>query len=72
LDSALLQLELRQQDVQRLAARNACLESELKREERAHTNALKDNIMLKKQLAEMHPKRRGDGPRPAISDNALS
>jgi hypothetical protein len=59
LRKALLQLELRQQDVQRLETRNAYLEAELKREERAHTNALKDNIVLKKQLAEMRPKRRG-------------
>jgi hypothetical protein len=57
LRNALLQLELRQQDVQRLEAHNAYLESELKREERAHTNALKNNIVLKKQLAEPPPSR---------------
>ena len=32
-----------------LEARNAYLESELRRVERDHTNALKDNIVLKKQ-----------------------
>jgi hypothetical protein len=58
LGNALRELELRQQDVARLEARNAYLESELKRVEQHHTNALKDNIVLKKQLAE-RPKRRG-------------
>ena len=57
LGNALLELELRQQDVARLEARNAYLESELKRVEQHHTIALKDNIVLKKQLAE-RPKRR--------------
>jgi hypothetical protein len=57
LGNALRQLELRQQDVQRLEACNAYLEAELKRVEQHHTNALKDNIVLKKQLAE-RPKRR--------------
>jgi hypothetical protein len=58
LGNALLELELRQQDVARLEARNAYLESELKRVEQHHRIALKDNIVLKKQLAE-RPKRRG-------------
>ena len=58
LGNALLELELRQQDVARLEARNAYLESELKRVEQHHTIALKDNIVLKKQLAE-RSKRRG-------------
>jgi hypothetical protein len=57
LGNALRQLELRQQDVQRLEARIAYLESELKRVEQHHTIALKDNIVLRKQLAE-RPKRR--------------
>jgi hypothetical protein len=57
LGNALRELELRQEDVSRLEARNAYLESELIRVERHHTNALKDNIVLKKQLAE-RPKRR--------------
>jgi hypothetical protein len=42
----------------RLEVRNAYLESELKRVEQHHTIALKDNIVLKKQLAE-RSKRRG-------------
>jgi hypothetical protein len=52
LHNASLKLEMREQGVQRLEARNAYLEGELKRAERDHTNALKDNIVLKKQLAE--------------------
>ena len=60
LGNALLELGLRQQDVARLEARNAYLESELKRVEQHHTIALKDNIVLKKQLAE-RPKRRAPG-----------
>src|SRR3984885_353277 len=60
LGNALLELELRQQNVARLEARNAYLESELKRVEQHHTIALKDNIVLKKQLAE-RPKRRAPG-----------
>jgi hypothetical protein len=55
LDSALL--ALRQQDVARLEARTVYLEAELTGVERNHTNALKDNVVLKKQLAE-RPKRR--------------
>jgi hypothetical protein len=58
LGNALRELELRQQDVQRLEARNAYLEGELRRAEQNLTNALKDNIVLKMQLAE-RPKRRG-------------
>jgi hypothetical protein len=57
LHNALLKLELRQQDVTRLEARNAYLEAELKQVERHHTNALKDNIVLKKQLAEQRKRR---------------
>jgi hypothetical protein len=57
LGNALQKLELREQDVTRLEARNAYLESELIRVERDYTNALKDNIVLKKQLAE-RPNRR--------------
>jgi hypothetical protein len=71
LSNALLQLELRQQDVARLEARNAYLESELKRVEQHHTIALKDNIVLKKQLAE-RPKRRGRQGDAGDSRNALS
>ena len=46
-----LKVERREQDVARLTARNAYLESELKMQERHITNALKDNIVLKQQLA---------------------
>jgi hypothetical protein len=60
LGNALLELELRRQDVTRLEARNAQLEAALMLEERHHTIALKDNIVLKKQLAE-RPKRRAPG-----------
>jgi hypothetical protein len=49
---ASLKLELREQDVERLAAHNAYLESDLKLQEQRHTNALKDIVMLKRQLAE--------------------
>ena len=46
-----LKVERREQDVARLTARNAYLEGELKMQERHITNALKDNIVLKQQLA---------------------
>jgi hypothetical protein len=52
LHSTLLKLELREQDVARLDARIAYLDSELRRVEQHNLNALKDNIVLKKQLAE--------------------
>jgi hypothetical protein len=71
LGNALLELELRQQDVARLEARNAYLESALKRVEQHHTIALKDNIVLKKQLAE-RPKRRGRQGDAGDSRNVLS
>jgi hypothetical protein len=58
LRGALLKLELREQDVARLEQRNAYLEGELKLQERHHTNALKDNIVLKQQLAQARAKRR--------------
>jgi hypothetical protein len=58
LEDTLLKLELREQDVARLEQRNAYLEGELKLQERHHTNALKDNIVLKQQLAKMRAKRR--------------
>ena len=70
LGNALLELGLRQQDVARLEARNAYLESELKRVEQHHTIALKDNIVLRKQLAE-RPKRRGRQGDAADSPNVL-
>src|ERR1700677_2252364 len=52
LHSALLKLELREQDVARFGQRNAYLEGELRLQEQHLTNALKDNIELKQQLAE--------------------
>ena len=39
LHNLLVELELRNQDVARLEARNACLEAELKRLEQQHTNS---------------------------------
>jgi hypothetical protein len=56
LHNALSKLELRNQDVERLEARNAYLEGELKLQAQHHTNALKANIVLKQQLAEMTQK----------------
>jgi hypothetical protein len=56
LHNALLKLELREEDVARLEARNAYLEGELRLEHQHHTNALKANIVLKKLLAEMTQK----------------
>jgi hypothetical protein len=52
LHNALSKVELREQDVARLVQRNAYLEAELKLQERHLTNALKDNIVLKQQLAQ--------------------
>jgi hypothetical protein len=49
LHHALLRLDLREQDVARLESRNAYLEGELKREERYHTIALKEIIVLRQQ-----------------------
>jgi hypothetical protein len=58
LGNALLELERRKQDVQRLEARLASLEGELRRVEQHNLNLIKDAVVLKKQLAE-RPKRRG-------------
>jgi hypothetical protein len=58
LHNALLKLELREQDVQRLEQRNAYLEGELKLQAQHHTNSLKDLITLRQQLAETPAKRR--------------
>jgi hypothetical protein len=57
-DNALLKLELREQDVARFDARNAYLEAELKRVEHLYHNALKDKIVLQKQLEEGSKRRR--------------
>ena len=64
LHNVMLKLELREQDVGRLQERNAYLEAELKLQAQHHTNALKDNIMLKQLLAqkEQKPKRRQRKP----------
>jgi hypothetical protein len=56
LHNALSKLELRNQDVERLEARNAYLEGELRLEHQHHTNAIKANIVFKKQLAEIMQK----------------
>jgi hypothetical protein len=45
-------LALREQDVARLQAHNAYLEAEVKLQALHHTNALKDNMALKRQLAQ--------------------
>jgi hypothetical protein len=58
LHSALVKLEVRDQDVARLETRNAYLEGELKRRERHNTNALKEVITLKQQLAKKKPAKR--------------
>jgi hypothetical protein len=51
LHNALVKLELREQDVARLNARNAYLEGELKLLEQHHTNAVKEIVTLKQALA---------------------
>jgi hypothetical protein len=58
LHNALLKLEHREQDVQRLEQRNAYLEGELTLQAQHHTNSLKDLITLRQQLAETPAKRR--------------
>lgn len=52
--NAILKTELLEDDRHRLVERNAYLESELKRLERVHTNALKEIISLKQSLAKKH------------------
>ena len=49
LRTALVRLELREEEVRDLRDRNAHLELKLKRQGRQLTNALKDNIVLKQQ-----------------------
>jgi hypothetical protein len=56
LHDALGKLELRQQDVGRLTARNAFLENEVIRLEREATNLAKDKIVLKREIAELRAK----------------
>ena len=57
LHNASSKLDLREEEVTRLRARTAYLESELKLQERHLTDALKDNIVLKQKLA-LKPARR--------------
>ncbi|NTF72587.1 hypothetical protein [Rhizobium rhizogenes] len=52
--NALVKMESSEEDRTRLDKRNAYLESELKRLERIHTNALKEIISLKQALAKKH------------------
>jgi hypothetical protein len=56
LDNALLKLGLQGEDLKRRETRNAYLEGELILQRQHHTNALKANVVLKKQLAEMAQK----------------
>jgi hypothetical protein len=49
LRTALVRLELREEEVRDLRDRNAHLELEIQRQGRQLTNALKDNIVLKQQ-----------------------
>ena len=49
LRTALVRLELREEEVRDLRDRNTHLELELQRQGRQLTNALKDNIVLKQQ-----------------------
>ena len=58
LRNALSNLELREEETERLRARNAQLEADLKREEQRHTVALKENIVLKQRLERTASKRR--------------
>lgn len=51
LRNTLMKLDLREQDVTRLQERNTYLERELKTLKQHLTKALKDNIVLKQQLA---------------------
>ena len=59
LRTELVRLELREEEVRDLRDRNAHLELELKRQGRQLTNALKDNVELKKKLHVLQV-----GPRP--------
>jgi hypothetical protein len=51
LHNALLKLELQEQEVARLTARNHWLENEMKRVEQHNLNILKDLIVLRKEQA---------------------
>jgi hypothetical protein len=58
LRTALIKLQLRDEAVARLEQRNAYLEGELRLLEQHHTIALKDKVVLQKQLAEAAPGKR--------------
>src|ERR1700733_4756352 len=64
LHNALLKLELREQDLARLEARNAYLEGELRLQGQHHTNTLKEIVTLKQALA-----RQGAGKPPGNRPN---
>jgi hypothetical protein len=51
LHTASLKLELQEQKLARLEIRNAYLEGNLKKLEQHHTNALKEVVMLKQEVA---------------------
>jgi hypothetical protein len=51
LHNAMMKLEMRDETIKRLETRNAYLEGELKLQEQHLTVALKDNVVLKQQLA---------------------
>jgi hypothetical protein len=55
-NNALLQIERQTEDLKQIQLRNGYLERDLRLAEQHHTIALKDNIVLKQQLAEMTPK----------------
>ena len=63
LHDALLKLERREQDVARLEQRNAYLAGELKLQGQHHTNALKEIVTLKQQLAQQAEKWRQRPPK---------
>jgi hypothetical protein len=56
--NAVLEVERRRDDVARLEARNAYLERELKLQEQHLTNAFREVITLKQQLAKKKPAKR--------------
>ena len=55
-NNALLQIERLTEDLKQIQLRNGYLERDLRLAGQHHTIALKDNIVLKQQLAEMTPK----------------
>jgi len=59
LRSALSERDYFKDEVARLRARNGQLEAELKSQERHHTNALKDNVVLKERIERLERGVRG-------------